>query len=383
MVKNNVCAIINLSEDSTQLKPLTNHRPIAALPFAGRYRIIDFMLSDIAHSEINSVGLFIGDSGRSIYDHVRSGAPWDLQSEIGGGIFTFSQQNWKRQHHQENEFEDYYFNHRLFLERSDAEYVFVAGSKIIANLDIRAVKQQHIQAAKEITVVYKKFDEHQVSDEEKLAYGIVFNEEKEIVKFVDYDLPCESGKVNLSMNMYFLSVNSMLEIMEQATADGNYKELNELLEDYALKYSVNAFEYTGYAANIDTIDKYYKANMGLLNFQTFTSLFQSSIPVLTKTKNGSPTYYSAESDVSESFIGSDTYIAGMVKRSVLNRRVHVGEDATVLNSIILQGVQIGEGAQIEYAIIDKDTVVEANTKIIGSPDKIKVIAKNSHISADV
>lgn len=382
MVKNNICAVINLSEDSTKLKPLTNHRPIAALPFAGRYRIIDFMLSDIAFAEINSVGLFIGDSGRSIYDHVRSGGPWDLQSEIGGGIFTFSQQNWKRQHHMEDEFEDYYFNHRLFLQRSHADYVFVAGSKIIANIDIRAVKQQHIQAGKDITVVYKNFEENQVSSEEKLAYGIIFDKNEEVDKFVDYAVPSETGKVNLSMNMYLLSVDTMLEIMDRATADGNYKELNELLEDYALQFSVNAFEYTGYAANIDTIDKYYKANIGLLNFPTFASLFQSSIPVLTKSKNGSPTYYAPESDVSESFIGSDTYIAGNVKRSVLNRRVVVSEGADILNSILLQGVQVGEGAQIEYAILDKNTIVEPGAKIIGSPDNIKVISKNSHIYVD-
>ncbi|XJS11766.1 glucose-1-phosphate adenylyltransferase subunit GlgD [Aerococcaceae bacterium WGS1372] len=382
MAKNNICAIINLSEDSTKLKPLTNNRPIAALPFAGRYRIIDFMLSDIAHAEINSVGLFIGDSGRSIYDHVRSGGAWDLQSEVGGGIFTFSQQNWKRQHHMEDEFEDYYFNHRLFLERSHADYVLVAGSKIIANIDIRAVEQQHIQSGRDITVIYKNFDEHQVSDEEKLAYGIVFDENNEVLKFVNYSLPSDSGKVNLSMNMYLLSVDTMLEIMDLATAEGTYKELNELLEDYALKYCINAFEYTGYAANIDTIDKYYKANMGLLNFSTFASLFQSSIPILTKSKNGSPTYYSPESDVSESFIGSDTYVAGTVKRSVLNRRVHIDAGATVLNSIVLQGTKIGEGAQVEYAILDKNAVVEAGAKIIGSPDNIKVISKNSRVYAD-
>lgn len=382
MVKNNICAVINLSEDSSKLKPLTNNRPIAALPFAGRYRIIDFMLSDIAFAEINSVGLFIGDSGRSIYDHVRSGGPWDLQSDVGGGIFTFSQQNWKRQHHMEDEFEDYYFNHRLFLQRSHAEYVFVAGSKIIANIDIKAVRQQHIQSGKDITVVYKTFDENQVPDEEKLAYGIVFNENEDIERFVDYNLPSATGKVNLSLNMYILTVDTMLEIMDRASADGVYKEFNELIEDYALEFGVNGYEYTGYAANIDTIDKYYKANMGLLSFPTFASLFQSSIPVLTKSKNGSPTYYCEDSDVIESFIGSDTYIAGRVKRSVLNRRVEIGEGADVLNSILLQGVKVGEGAQIEYAILDKNTVVEPGAKIIGSPDDIKVISKNSHIYAD-
>lgn len=381
MAKNNICAIINLTEDTTQLKPLTNNRPIAGLPFAGRYRIIDFMLSDLAYAKIESVGLFIGESGRSIYDHVRSGAAWDLQSEVSGGIFTFSHQDWKKNHPKSHEHEDFYYNHRLFLERSNAGYVFVAGSKIIANVDILAVRQQHIQNDKDVTVVYKHFDENQVSDDEMLAHGIVFNGD-EIEKFTNYVVPSQTGKVNLGLNMYFLSVDKMLSIIDQATEDEVYLELNELLQHYATACSLNGFEYTGYASNIDTIDKYYKANMDLLSFPTFSSLFQTSIPILTKSKHGSPTYYAPESKVRESFVGSDTFISGTVKRSVLNRRVVVEKDATVLNSILLQGTKVGEGAQIEYAIIDKNTVVEPGAKIIGAPDDIKVIGKNSHVLAD-
>ena len=97
MAKNRISAIVNLTEDNTVTLPLTNARPIAALPFAGRYRVIDFVLSSIAYAEIDSVAMFIGESGRSIYDHVRSGESWDLDNKIRGGIFTYSQQNWKKQ----------------------------------------------------------------------------------------------------------------------------------------------------------------------------------------------------------------------------------------------------------------------------------------------
>lgn len=381
MAKNSICAIINLTEDVSGLKPLTNSRPIAALPFAGRYRIIDFMLSDLAFAEIESVALFIGGSGRAIYDHVRSGAAWDLQSEVSGGIFTYSHQDWKRKNPMANDHEDFYYNHRLFLQRSNAGYVFIAGSKIIANVDINAVRQQHLQSGKDVTVVYKHFDENQISKSELLDNGIVI-EDGVVKKFIDYSIPSQDGKVNLSLNMFFVSVDKMLEIMDKATADGVYLELNDLLQHYAPGCSLNTFEYTGYAANIDTIDKYYKANIELLSFPTFASLFQASIPVLTKKKHGAPTYYAPESEVKEAFVGSDTFISGTVKRSVLNRRVVVEKDAIVLNSILLQGSKIGEGAQVEYAILDKNTVVEPGAKVIGSPDNIKVIAKNSHIYPD-
>ena len=92
MKMNSICAILNLTEDEKALKPLTQARPIASLPFASRYRLIDFNLSSISHAEINSVGIFIAGSGRSIYDHIRSGSVWNLESGLTGGIFTYSQQ---------------------------------------------------------------------------------------------------------------------------------------------------------------------------------------------------------------------------------------------------------------------------------------------------
>ncbi|WP_445659399.1 hypothetical protein [Aerococcus urinae] len=90
MVQNKVCAILNLTENDNDLYPLTKQRPIAMLPFACRYRLLDFALSSITYANMRSAALFIGRSGRSVYDHIRSGKPWDLDT-YRGGIFTFSQ----------------------------------------------------------------------------------------------------------------------------------------------------------------------------------------------------------------------------------------------------------------------------------------------------
>lgn len=379
MVKNSICAIVNVSEDSSKLRPLTNHRPIALLPFAGRYRSIDFILSDISYAEINSVGLFIGESGRSIYDHVRSGSSWHLESLIRGGIFTFSHQDWKREHHFEDKAEDFYYNHRLFMQRSRAQYIFVTGSKIIANVDIKAIRRHHQSNGDDITIVYKHLLDTNISEQDKLSDGIIFDENHEVRSFTEKPIADEDGKINLSLNMYFLSVEKMLQIIEKALEDGIYLELNDLIRHYINACSLSAYEYTGYAANIDTIDKYYAANMDMLNFATFSSLFHTSIPILTKPKHGSPAYYDVESEVRHSFVGTDSYIAGEVKQSILNRRVDVGKDASILNSIVFQGTKVGEGARIEYAIIDKNSIIEPGAQVIGTPDNIAMVEKGAHI----
>lgn len=380
MAKNRISAIVNLTEDNTVTLPLTNARPIAALPFAGRYRVIDFVLSSIAYAEIDSVAMFIGESGRSIYDHVRSGESWDLDNKIRGGIFTYSQQNWKKQHHAENDLEDFYFNHRLFLERSKTQYVFVSGSSVIASADIQNMCSQHIASGKDITVIYSPVQENLESIRENNRIFLVEGEQDEVRAFGPQDV-ATSDKLNVSLNSYILSVDKMNEIMEQALADGIYLDVDALLEQYLSDLTINAYEYTGFAKKINSIESYYEANMSLLDRKKFASLLQTSIPVLTKRKNGSPTYYDVDSKVRQSIIGSDTSIYGEVTDSIVNRRVEVAKDATVANSILLQGVKVGEGAKIEYAIIDKNTIVDAGAQIIGTPDNLAVIAKGSHIEA--
>lgn len=381
MAKNKLAAIINLTEDNEAFKPLTNTRPIAALPFAGRYRIIDFLLSSISHAGITSAALFIGESGRAIYDHIRSGEAWDFDSHTQGGIFTFSQQNWKLNHHEDNEHEDFYFNHRIYMNRSRAKYVFVSGSKIIANIDIKAIQKQHIESGKDLTVVYKVLKRESIGKSHPFERSLVFDDQREIVGLKENEQLTDELNVNQSLNMYLLSVDKMNEIIDQAIDDGLYTSLDQVIQHYLLANSVNAYEYTGYIANINTIDNYYQANMDMLKRQNFSALFHSSLPILTKSKNGSPTYYCENSEVSSAIIATGSAIYGTVKDSVIHRGVTVEKEAVVKNSVIIQGTKIGAGAHIEYAIIDKGCVIEPGAKVIGTRDNLAVIGKNTIIEA--
>lgn len=383
MVKNKTCAILNLTADNRYIYPLTYNRPIAALPFASRYRIIDFVLSSLSYADVNSVAMFIGESGRSIYDHVRSGESWDFDSKIAGGIFTFSQQKWKAAHHLENDYEDYYFNHRLFLERSESDYVFVSGSKILANIDIRSMRSHHIESGKDVTIVYKNILASRVGKDDPNERILEFDDHKRLVKLMQNSEKPAVDTVSASMNMYFVSVEFLIDLIDEALANHQYLELDDLIQTKLLEYSVNAYEYTGYAANINSVESYFEANMDMLNHQSFMALFHTSQPVLTKTKNGIPTYYHARSYVRNAIIATGVTIYGEVVDSLLNRRVVVEENANIRNSIILQGAQIGEGARIEYAILDKNVVVEPGISIMGKPDDIKVIAKNERIDVSI
>lgn len=384
MVKYDTCAILNLTANNAALYPLTYNRPIAALPFAGRYRLIDFMLSPLSYAHIASVALFIGDSGRSIYDHVRSGKDWKLDSRIRGGIFTFSQQNWKARHHHENQIEDYYYNHRIFLERSRCQYVLVAGTKIIANVNFRNLKSAHIESGKDISLVYAD------------SHPDLFGKDHPNERFLDIDTKGQVKKLlkksqlsethytyPVSLNMFLLSTDLLRDLIDQARARGEYMEVDELVQAHLMDYSINLFKHESYIANINHLMAYYQANVDMLNYQNFKDLFHSDQPVLTKTKNGVPSYYHERSFVRNAIVGTGCKMFGEVLDSVINRRVLVGENARVTHSVILQGAQIGEGAVVEYAILDKGAQIAPGAIIRGTKEQIKIIGKNHFVDAKI
>lgn len=377
------CAILNLTEPKDALKPLTSKRPIAALPFACRYRIIDFALSNIANAGVESCAMFISESGRSIYDHIRSGKYWGLDLTSAGGIFTFSQQNWRREYDLShgNEYE-IYEDHQLFLSKSNAEYVFVLGTQIVANVDLTAVLQFHEENKKELTVVYQNIEQKQIVG--KLNEPVlVFDEGGNFSHITQHEKleTSDQDRFPVSLNMFVLTVDTLNQIFEWGYRDHVYLDTDQLILNYIEELEVSAYEFTGYTANVDSIEAYFKANMSLLEKGKFDALFHGANTVITKPKNGVPTYYDKDSLVHTSQLATECIISGQLTNSLCSRRVKVGKGSTVDHTILLQGVTVGENVQLSYCILDKQVVVDDGAVIEGSPENIVIVPKGQHVSA--
>ena len=380
MKMNSICAILNLTEDEKALKPLTQARPIASLPFANRYRLIDFNLSSISHAEINSVGIFIAGSGRSIYDHIRSGSVWNLESGLTGGIFTYSQQLLKAIQEHNGDDMDYYMNHKEFIARSKGEYVIVMGSKILANVDIKAIMQHHLAKDGALTVVYKTVPRSFLENrpDEKV---LKIDRDDNLVRLTDAkDAPEDLERLAMSMNMYFMRADKMLELIQRAEAEDVQLDSGKLIEHYMPEYQINTYEYTGYMANIDSIPAYFNANMEMLEKNKFSSLFHGSQNIITKVKNGAPTYYSKEAHVKNAQFATGCFVEGTVEDSLIFRKVNIAKGAEVRKSIIMQGAEIGEGAILEYCILDKNVTIGPGVTLKGTKDNIVVIEKNKTLT---
>ncbi|AEA01592.1 MULTISPECIES: glucose-1-phosphate adenylyltransferase subunit GlgD [Aerococcus] len=379
MVQNKVCAILNLTENDNDLYPLTKQRPIAMLPFACRYRLLDFALSSITYANMRSAALFIGRSGRSVYDHIRSGKPWDLDT-YRGGIFTFSQMEHKQALYEAaSRRGDFYDDHETFINRSHADYVYVAGSRVLANVVISNLIEALEDSDADIARLYARVPREMI--EYHPNERLVSLDEAGYINDLQVEgvTPIESDTVLYDMNMSIVPTKIMLEIIEKAESQDINQNLDDILIQFLPDYKTVGVEHHGYIANIDSINAYYQASMDMLEAEAYTELFQNKQSIYTKGHNGVPTFYAKGADVKHSQLATGCEIFGKVFHSQLFRKVVVEAEAEVSHSIILQGCKIGKGAKVSYAILDKNVTVEPGAVIEGKPDDLIVIGKHEVI----
>lgn len=380
MRKNSICGILDLTEARQKLYPLTQNRPIAGMPFCSRYRLIDFPLSNLTTAGVETVGVFLNESMRSIYDHVRSGKEWGLDG-INGGLFFFSALTVRPVAGLPGSSDGdiyNYFRNLEFIEKSGAEYAVIMGTHTLCNIDVKAILRNHIEQGADMTVVYKSVAHPDDFDEQMSCMtigddGLI----RELKSCVHHR---EGKKIFVNMEIYLLKSTLLLKLIRNAVAENEHCDLNDVLHQAVVKLPTNGFEYTGYFKNINSIRNYYDANMDMLQEANLTALLKGSQTIHTKVKNEAPTYYSVSSDASDSLIANGCMIYGRVSHSVIFRNVTVEKNATVDCSVIMQGSYVGSGAELRYVILDKQVRIEPGTRLIGTKEKPIVIEKHSVIS---
>ncbi|QFR24297.1 glucose-1-phosphate adenylyltransferase subunit GlgD [Schleiferilactobacillus harbinensis] len=377
MRKQDMCAIIDLNEPSEALAPLTDERPVGTMPFAGRYRLVDFPLSAISNADIRTVGIFLPKSSRSVEDHVRSGQAWDMDT-ITGGVFTFPYVA-TRDYDDPTNIHRYYDNYLTFLIKSKSEYVFITGARHVSNIDVSALLQFHQASPNPITAVYRSVPTATANPEQE---AFVLDADNEVVDFApskDVKERVSNHTKPISMQMYLTRTDYLIELLSRVQNSGKFIRLPQLIHQEITTAQANAFEYTGYCATIHDIPSYFQANMDMLDERKFHSLLFSQRAIYTKNKNEAPTYFAPEADVLSSLLGTGGRVYGKLRDSVLFRNVYVDHDAQVLHSIIMQGSRIGNGADVEYVIMDKGCVVGPDVKLIGTPEAPIVLKKGTTI----
>nr|WP_272495713.1 sugar phosphate nucleotidyltransferase [Bacillus pinisoli] len=328
--------LIDASTMSESLEELTIKRSLSVIPFGGRYRLIDFVLSNMVNSGINSVAVFPKYHYRSLMDHIGSGKQWDLNRKRDG-LFIFpptEQEDDKTMGF--GSFSHMEANLDYFL-RSSQEYVVVANCQVVANLDYRDVLRRHKDTGADITCIRK------------------------------------NGR---SLHMYLLKKEFLMKLFCQYKESG-YSYLSDVIKDKHAFYKIESYEYTGYVAYINSIEAYYFHSLELLKPEIWKQLFTSERPIYTKVKDEPPTRYVDGGMVANSFIANGCTIHGHVENSIIFRGVTVGKGTVIKNSIVMQKSQIADGCLIENVICDKDVRIGSNVHLKGDSASPIVLKKGT------
>lgn len=365
-MKHTVMAILNLEENEQEIRSLTAFRPIATIPIAGRYRVIDFILSNLVNAGIRQIGIFSKKSTRSLTDHISSGKPWDLNLKHSG-LFLFD--------HTLLGYHNYdakiFGNNMEFLKKSDADYVVLSSSYMIYNMDLQQVIQAHCQSKNEITVLYHPI--RHACREFLNCRTIQINETGNVVghsKNIGTD-----SNVNICMELFVMKKETLMKLIYQAVRTGENGSFCDFLMNHLHCFQTGGIGYEGYVSCINSISAYYRTNMELLSEQIRDELFHPFHPVYTKIKDAPPSVYAEGGSVTDSLCADGCILSGMVRQSILSRFVKVESNASVQNCILLQGAVIHKGAKLHHAIIEKGAVVYPGMVISGTPDFPAVVEK--------
>jgi len=370
----NVMGLINLCENEELIQEITETRPLAAVPFAGRYRLIDFILSSMVNSGIHNVGILLGNKSRSLMDHLRSGKEWDLARKSDGLFILPPAQITHSGGTGRGDIENFY-THLDYIESSRQQYVLISGTHNVCNINYRKIFQFHENTGADITIVYKE----QTGEPEDIDYGTVL-ETTEDGRVIDIAVnPAQVMSRNISMNMYIISRDLLVDLVKGCYARGGVDLLKDGIIRNLDRLRVYGFPYKGYVARIHSVSSYYHHNMELLKPEKWQELFQKSGLVYTKVKDEAPAKYKENAKVSNAMIANGCVIEGRVENSVLFRGVKVHKGAYIKDSIIMQKCEIAENAIIENVICDKDVRITTGKWLKGDRKYPLVIEKGTVI----
>ncbi len=353
---------------------LSDKRTMGSIPFGGRYRQIDFHLSNMTAAGIHHIGIISRKNYQSLINHIGSGEEWGLELEEGGLEFL-TPYAMSTYHSYRGKLENLY-NAMGFLNFGpDDEYVVMADSAILCNIDLNSVLSAHIDSGKDITVVTKAGIADGVKQHD---LAIKLDENGEIADLaVDYVAP--AGYL-ASMDLFVLSKTLLRKLVKECIARNLYHMDRDLVLGSWQKgdITINVYQFPGLAMFNESVEEYFRNSLALLDSTTRHDLFYYNHPVYTKVRDRVPCYYGEASDINNCIVADGCMLDGSVSNSVLFRQVTVKEGAKVENCLIMNDTVVGENCELKYVILDKDVVVHPNTKLMGTPSN-PIIVKRGEI----
>ena len=361
-----VVGLIFANIHDQSIPELTRKRTTASIPFGARYRLVDFMLSNMVNSGIIKVGILTDTNYQSLLDHIETGKDWDLARRSGGikilPPFITSFENKVSSRVQSSRLESL-MGAVNFISRCTEEYVAMSDCDVICNIDIQKVVKSHVESGAEITFVTKKSDLTGYTSPQKLPV-IVADEDGRVVDFTERKT--FDGECRVYTNIMVMKRAYLLNIVEDAIAHGYTSFLYDIVVRNMKEADYRVYDFDGWYDHIGSMEEYFSSSMKLLTSDAREGLFGvKNHPILTKVRNSAPTRYLDGASVKNSLIADGCVIEGTVENSIIFRGVKVARGAVVKNSILFQDAYVCEGATLNCVIADKNVTVRDGRVLSG------------------
>ena len=375
MENNNTMGLIFSGTPEVNLGELMKVRSLAAVPVGGRYRIVDFVLSNMVNSGIVNIGITTGYKHRSLSDHIGSGRAWDMARKENG-IFLLSPPEGSEMNTKTPEGIDFINSAMSFLTRARQDYIFISDCNTICNINLEEVMNFHFKKDADITVVYTEVGEF---GPKELGHQIMLDVEDDGA-VSDIQIYPKRQKSNLSyMHLLFIKKDLLIDLAGDAIAHDKHSIYRDILLANIGKLRIFGYKFDGYKKTIDSIKSFFEFNLELLDPDTRHKLFgiDDERSIHTKVKDSVPTKYGPEAEVKNSVIADGCTIEGKVENCVIFRGVKIGKGSVVKDSIIMQKSRIMEGCHVENAIFDKEVILCNGKRMIGQETYPLVIGKRT------
>ena len=368
--KKEIVAMLLAGGQGSRLFALTQKKANPAVSYGGKYKIIDFPLSNCTNSGIDTVGVLTQYEPLELNAYIGTGGFWDLDS-LNGGAYVLPPYmkgetgNWYRGT------ADAIYQNLDFLKRSHEPYVVIASGDCVYKLDYNKVLEYHIAKRADVTIVCKDVD----ANEDVTRFGVLrMNEDYRIEEFEEK--PMLSDYHTISTGIYVIRRRQLIEMIERCAQEGRHDFVKDILIRYKNLKRIYGYKIQDYWNNISTVEAYYKTNMDFLKPEVRDYFFRQYPGINSKIDDLPPAKYNPGCLVKNSLVSSGCIINGQVENSVLFKKVYVGNNCVIKNSIILNDVYLGDNTHIENCIVESRDTIRANSYYCGEGEIKVVVEKN-------
>lgn len=362
--------IILAGGNNNRMGELSRKRAIPAMPVGGSFRCIDFVLSNMSNSHVQTVAVLTQYNSRSLNEHLSSSKWWDFGRKQGGlylftPTVTAENSDWYRGT------ADAMYQNIDFLKNRHEPYVIISSGDCVYKMDYNDLLEFHIAKKADITIACKDMP----ADADVSRFGVVrMNEDSRITDFEEKPLVAQSNTI--STGVYIIRRRQLIEILEKSAEENRFDFVTDVLVRYRNVKRVYGYKLNTYWSNVASVNDYFRTNMDFLKPDVRKYFFREEPKIYSKVDDLPPAKYNTGSDVSNSLIASGCIVNGRVENSVLFKKVFVGKNCVIKNSIILNDAYIGDNTHVENCIVESHGTLRANTFYSGD-DAVRIVAENN------